>query len=92
MSLGVYTPGVPDAPHGPGTGRFKIDDDAAIIYPKAAELDVGFGDRTLWIRVDPNHVGQFSDQDLIKSAQNVTLSPNMTDRKTWFDATTVVPR
>ena len=91
MSVGVYTPGVPDAPHGPGTRRFKIGEHPAIIYPQAAELDVGFGDRTLWIRVDPNHVGKFSDQDLIKIAQNVTMSRNMTDRKTWFDATTVVP-
>jgi hypothetical protein len=90
MSVGVYTPGVPDAPHGPGTRRLKIGDHPAIIYPKASELDVGFGDRTLWIRVDPNHIGKFSDQDLIKIAQNVTMSPNMTNRKTWFDATTVV--
>lgn len=91
MSVSVYEPGVPDAPHAPGTRRLKISGHDAILYPRAAELDVGLGDRTLWIRVDPNHVGKFSDRDLIKIAQNVTMSPNMTDQKTWFDATTVVP-
>jgi hypothetical protein len=91
MSVGVYQPGVPDGPHAPGTRRIRIDGHDAIIYPHASELDVGFGDRTLLIRVDPNHLGKFSDQDLIKIAQNVTMSPNMTDPSTWFDATTVVP-
>ena len=91
MSVGVYGDHEPDAPHAPGTHRLTIDGRVAIIYPNASELDVGFGDRTLWIRVDPNHVGKFSDQDLIKIAQHVTMSPNMTDRSTWFDATDVVP-
>jgi len=91
MSVSVYLPGDPDAPHGPGTRQINIDGHKAIIYPQGAELDVGFGDRTLLIQTDPKHFGKFSDQDLINIAKHVTMSPNMTDQSTWFDATDVVP-
>jgi hypothetical protein len=91
ISVGVYTPGDPDALRMSGVQRIKVDGHDAVLYPNASELDVGFGDRTLLIRVDANHRGRYSDQDLIKIAQNVTMSASMDDQGTWFDATAVMP-